>query len=137
MVFKKINLKTILPLQPLEQFVLSALYFIFQKLLIGDGAPLRVIQDTASLLGDGAIPALTLIIRGNQIKGLYPWNYHFVLFGFVVVVGMAVQPLFLPSLRLTPTGGIAGGSWYFYVGFRVWSVPTTMVALAGSSSPPL
>ncbi|KAK4428261.1 protein PIN-LIKES 1 [Sesamum alatum] len=41
-----------------------------RKLLIGDAAPLRVIQDTALLLGDGAIPAVTLIMGGNLIKGL-------------------------------------------------------------------
>ncbi|XP_047334475.1 protein PIN-LIKES 3-like [Impatiens glandulifera] len=39
-------------------------------LLIGDEAPLRVIQDSAFLLGDGAIPTLTLIIGGNLLKGL-------------------------------------------------------------------
>ncbi|XP_024174539.1 protein PIN-LIKES 3 isoform X2 [Rosa chinensis] len=41
-----------------------------RKLMIGDDAPLRVIQDTTYLLGDGAIPALTLIIGGNLLKGL-------------------------------------------------------------------
>ncbi|XP_048332412.2 protein PIN-LIKES 3 isoform X2 [Ziziphus jujuba] len=41
-----------------------------RKSLIGDEAPLRVIQDTASLLGEGAIPTLTLIIGGNLLKGL-------------------------------------------------------------------
>ncbi|KAK3014343.1 hypothetical protein RJ639_008936, partial [Escallonia herrerae] len=41
-----------------------------RKLLIGDAAPLRVIQDSATLLGDGAIPALTLIVGGNLLKGL-------------------------------------------------------------------
>ncbi|KAH7849239.1 hypothetical protein Vadar_015042 [Vaccinium darrowii] len=38
--------------------------------LIGDTAPLRVIQDSASLLGDGAIPAVTLIMGGNLLRGL-------------------------------------------------------------------
>ncbi|PON34276.1 Auxin efflux carrier [Parasponia andersonii] len=41
-----------------------------RKSMIGGSAPLRVIQDSASLLGDGAIPALTLIIGGNLLKGL-------------------------------------------------------------------
>ncbi|KAM7252962.1 hypothetical protein ACFE04_025580 [Oxalis oulophora] len=41
-----------------------------RKILIGDTAPLRVIQDSALFLGDGAIPALTLIIGGNLLKGL-------------------------------------------------------------------
>ncbi|KAG2693026.1 hypothetical protein I3760_08G079800 [Carya illinoinensis] len=41
-----------------------------RKLMIGEGAPLRVIQDSVLLLGDGAIPAVTLIIGGNLLKGL-------------------------------------------------------------------
>ncbi|KAK3029009.1 hypothetical protein RJ639_038212 [Escallonia herrerae] len=41
-----------------------------RNLLIGEAAPLRVIQDSATLLGDGAIPALTLIVGGNLLKGL-------------------------------------------------------------------
>ncbi|GFQ00260.1 cyclin-dependent kinase b2-2 [Phtheirospermum japonicum] len=41
-----------------------------RKLLIGDTAPLRVVQDSALLLGDGAIPAVTLIMGGNLLKGL-------------------------------------------------------------------
>ncbi|KAG8377201.1 hypothetical protein BUALT_Bualt08G0003500 [Buddleja alternifolia] len=41
-----------------------------RKLIIGDAAPLRVIQDTALLIGDGAIPAVTLIMGGNLLKGL-------------------------------------------------------------------
>lgn len=38
--------------------------------MIGDSAPLRVIQDSISLVGDGAIPALTLIVGGNLVRGL-------------------------------------------------------------------
>ncbi|KAL2529778.1 Auxin efflux carrier family protein [Forsythia ovata] len=41
-----------------------------RKLLIGETAPLHVIQDTSLLLGDGAIPAITLIMGGNLLKGL-------------------------------------------------------------------
>ncbi|CAA3004033.1 uncharacterized transporter YBR287W-like isoform X1 [Olea europaea subsp. europaea] len=41
-----------------------------RKLLIGETAPVHVIQDTALLLGDGAIPAVTLVMGGNLLKGL-------------------------------------------------------------------
>ncbi|KAK9149404.1 hypothetical protein Scep_008161 [Stephania cephalantha] len=41
-----------------------------RKLLIGETAPLRVIQDSASLYGEGAIPTITLVVGGNLIKGL-------------------------------------------------------------------
>ncbi|KAM7254910.1 hypothetical protein ACFE04_020151 [Oxalis oulophora] len=38
--------------------------------LIGDKAPLRVIQGYASLLGEAAIPTVTLIVGANLLKGL-------------------------------------------------------------------
>lgn len=41
-----------------------------RKSMIGDAAPLRVIEDSTLLLGDGAIPLLTLIIGANLLKGL-------------------------------------------------------------------
>ncbi|RRT67274.1 hypothetical protein B296_00032854 [Ensete ventricosum] len=43
-----------------------------RKAIIGETAPLRVIQESADLLGydlEGAIPTLTLIMGGNLIKG--------------------------------------------------------------------
>ncbi|XP_057964172.1 protein PIN-LIKES 7 [Malania oleifera] len=41
-----------------------------RKLIIGDTAPLRVIQDSVKLLGDGTIPCITLILGGNLTQGL-------------------------------------------------------------------
>ncbi|CAI9272185.1 unnamed protein product [Lactuca saligna] len=41
-----------------------------RRLLIGTTAPLRVIQDSASLIGDAAIPTMTLILGANLLKGL-------------------------------------------------------------------
>ncbi|KAI3921946.1 hypothetical protein MKX01_005635 [Papaver californicum] len=44
-----------------------------KNLIIGDDAPLRVIQDSVTLLGNGAIPCITLILGGNltQASGCY------------------------------------------------------------------
>ncbi|OAY74350.1 putative transporter C5D6.04 [Ananas comosus] len=41
-----------------------------RKAMIGESAPLRVIQESAAVLGDGAIPTVTLIMGGNLINGL-------------------------------------------------------------------
>ncbi|GMY11064.1 protein PIN-LIKES 7-like [Fagus crenata] len=41
-----------------------------RNLIIGNGAPLRVIQDSIQLLGDGTIPCITLILGGNLTQGL-------------------------------------------------------------------
>ncbi|ONK71054.1 uncharacterized protein A4U43_C04F4230 [Asparagus officinalis] len=41
-----------------------------KSLMIGASAPLRVIQDSTALLGDGSVPCNTLILGGNLTKGL-------------------------------------------------------------------
>ncbi|XP_047049895.1 protein PIN-LIKES 7-like [Lolium rigidum] len=41
-----------------------------KSLLIGDGAPLKVIQDSLELMGNGTIPCITLILGGNLTQGL-------------------------------------------------------------------
>ncbi|KAL6844935.1 hypothetical protein ACP4OV_025594 [Aristida adscensionis] len=41
-----------------------------KSLIIGDGAPLKVIQDSLQLMGDGTIPCITLILGGNLTQGL-------------------------------------------------------------------
>ncbi|KAG6646306.1 protein PIN-LIKES 7 isoform X1 [Carya illinoinensis] len=41
-----------------------------KNLMVGDNAPLRVIQDSIQLLGDGTIPCITLILGGNLTQGL-------------------------------------------------------------------
>ncbi|XP_041020127.1 protein PIN-LIKES 1-like isoform X2 [Juglans microcarpa x Juglans regia] len=41
-----------------------------RKFIIGGTAPLRVILDSASFLGEAAIPTLSLILGGNLLKGL-------------------------------------------------------------------
>ncbi|KAG0448390.1 hypothetical protein HPP92_027854 [Vanilla planifolia] len=38
--------------------------------LVGEGAPLRFVQDSITLLGNGTIPSLILITGGNLIKGI-------------------------------------------------------------------
>ncbi|XP_024040005.1 protein PIN-LIKES 3 [Citrus clementina] len=40
------------------------------NLMIGDAAPLHVVEDSASLLGDATIPTVTLIVGGNLLRGL-------------------------------------------------------------------
>ncbi|XP_019462774.1 PREDICTED: protein PIN-LIKES 3-like [Lupinus angustifolius] len=42
----------------------------FRKLLAVDGAPLLVVQDSIDMLGDAGIPAMTLLVGANLIKGL-------------------------------------------------------------------
>lgn len=72
MILQKMNLKRLFApstIGAIAGFVVGLVPQI-RKLLIGDTAPFHVIQDTALLLGDGAIPAVTLILGGNLLKGL-------------------------------------------------------------------
>ncbi|KAF9689525.1 hypothetical protein SADUNF_Sadunf01G0101000 [Salix dunnii] len=42
----------------------------FRKVLIGDSAPLRAIEDSADMIGKAAIAIMTLIVGANLVKGL-------------------------------------------------------------------
>ncbi|GKV21878.1 hypothetical protein SLEP1_g31814 [Rubroshorea leprosula] len=50
-------------------FIVGAIPWL-KNLIIGNGAPLRVIQDSIKLLGDGTIPCITLILGGNLVQGI-------------------------------------------------------------------
>ncbi|KAK9284497.1 hypothetical protein L1049_023671 [Liquidambar formosana] len=65
-----------------------------RKLMIGDSAPLRVVQDSTSLLGDAAIPTVTLIVGGNLLKGIKGSGIQ----PSLIVGIVAVRYIFLPLL---------------------------------------
>ncbi|MED6131605.1 hypothetical protein PIB30_011206 [Stylosanthes scabra] len=44
-----------------------------RKLFVGENAPLRVVQDSTSMLGDACIPAVTLLVGATLLKG----NNHY------------------------------------------------------------
>ncbi|KAL3514902.1 hypothetical protein ACH5RR_027619 [Cinchona calisaya] len=72
MVARKVNLKALFAPSTSGAIIGFVVGLVpqFRRSIIGDSAPLRVIQDTALLLGDGAIPAVTLIMGGNLLEGL-------------------------------------------------------------------
>ncbi|NP_001280772.1 Protein PIN-LIKES 5 [Malus domestica] len=43
---------------------------VIKNIIIGDDAPLHVIEDSITRLGNGTIPCITLILGGNLIQGL-------------------------------------------------------------------
>ncbi|CAH8294799.1 unnamed protein product [Eruca vesicaria subsp. sativa] len=69
---QKVNLRTIFAPSTIAAMIALVVGLItpIRKLIIGDGAPLGVLQDSVTLVGDGAIPAMTLIIGGNLLKGM-------------------------------------------------------------------
>ncbi|XP_021727616.1 protein PIN-LIKES 3-like [Chenopodium quinoa] len=77
-----------------------------RKLLIGNDAPLHVIEDSAYLLGDAAIPTITLILGANLLLGLKGSIIQ-----FRIVIGIvAIRYILLPLLGiLIIRGAIRGG----------------------------
>uniref|UniRef100_A0A2N9IUB4 Protein PIN-LIKES 3-like n=1 Tax=Fagus sylvatica TaxID=28930 RepID=A0A2N9IUB4_FAGSY len=95
MLFRNINLKAIFAPSTIGAIVGFTVGLIPQirKAMIGESAPLRVIEDSASLLGDGAIPALTLIVGGNLLRGLHGSGIQKSLVVGIVVVRYIALPL--------------------------------------------
>ncbi|KAK9062098.1 hypothetical protein SSX86_019283 [Deinandra increscens subsp. villosa] len=64
-----------------------------KNLVIGDDAPLRVIQDSVTLLGDGTIPCITLILGGNLIQGLKRASIRPVIIITIICVRYVILPM--------------------------------------------
>ncbi|VAI63986.1 unnamed protein product [Triticum turgidum subsp. durum] len=60
---------------------------------IGDGAPLRVVQDSLKLLGDGTIPCVILILGGNLTKGLRKTTMSRWVIAAIVCVRYVILPV--------------------------------------------
>ncbi|KAL5752249.1 hypothetical protein ACOSP7_022435 [Xanthoceras sorbifolium] len=64
-----------------------------RKLLVGDTAPLRVVQDTATLLGEASIPTVSLIVGANLLKGLKRSRLHLLIIIGIVVIRYMILPI--------------------------------------------
>nr|XP_027079271.1 protein PIN-LIKES 3-like isoform X2 [Coffea arabica] len=64
-----------------------------QKLLVGADAPLHVIQDSALLLGEAAVPIIILTVGGNLLKGLRGPGVQLSLILGIIAVRSVVLPL--------------------------------------------
>ncbi|KAL3652331.1 Protein PIN-LIKES 7 [Castilleja foliolosa] len=63
-----------------------------RNLIIGENAPLRVINSSIELLGNGTIPCITLILGGNLTQGLHKEKFNI---GIVIAV-ICVRYIILP-----------------------------------------
>ncbi|CAN1322612.1 Protein PIN-LIKES 1 [Linum perenne] len=64
-----------------------------KNILVGEDAPLRAIQDSAALLGDATIPAMTLLVGANLLRGLKGSGVKKEVILGVVVARYVAQPI--------------------------------------------
>ncbi|KAL2348726.1 hypothetical protein Fmac_002726 [Flemingia macrophylla] len=73
-----------------------------RKLMIGSDAPLHVIEDSVTMLGEAAVPVITLIMGANLLKGLKGASASF----WTIIGIIAVRYIFLPILGILVIKGV-------------------------------
>lgn len=108
-------------------FIFGAVTFL-RKLIVGEGAPLHVIQDSIALLGEGTIPCITLILGGNLIQGLRSSRMK----SSIIVAVLCVRYMILPAIGLSLVkaaarlGFLPSEPLYQYVLMIQYTVPPAM-----------
>ncbi|OAY57706.1 protein PIN-LIKES 3 [Manihot esculenta] len=95
MISEKLNLKSLFAPSTsgaVVGFVIGVIPQI-RTLFIGASAPLRVVEDSAFLVGNAAIPVTTLIVGGNLLKGLKGSGIRFTLIVGILAVRFVLLPL--------------------------------------------
>ncbi|XP_062029184.1 protein PIN-LIKES 3-like isoform X1 [Rosa rugosa] len=130
MVNEKLNLKTVFSPSTIAVIIGFAVGIIspIRNLLIGDDAPLAVIDDTTSLLGDAAIPLLTLIIGGNLVKGLRVGGIQKSILIGILIVKYVAAPLtgILIVKGAVKFGFVSNDPLYLFVLLLQFAVPPAM-----------
>ncbi|XP_059288501.1 protein PIN-LIKES 5-like [Lycium ferocissimum] len=99
-----------------------------KNLIIGSNAPLRVIQDSVKLLGDGTIPCITLILGGNLTQGLRKAKVKPMIIIAVVCVRYIFSPLvgILVLKAAGKLGFLAADPLYKFVLMIQYTLPPAM-----------
>ncbi|XP_023767413.1 protein PIN-LIKES 3 isoform X3 [Lactuca sativa] len=128
---KAVNLKDILAPSTTAAIIGLIVGMIgpLRRLLIGTTAPLHVIQDSASLIGDAAIPTMTLILGANLLRGLKGSSRVSLPIVFGIV---AVRLVLLPIIGIFIVKGaiylglVHADPLYVYVLLLQFAVPPSM-----------
>ncbi|KAM0942497.1 putative membrane transport protein [Dioscorea sansibarensis] len=64
-----------------------------KTVMIGETAPLRAIQESATLLGNGTIPSLILIMGGNLVKGMNSSGVQVSIIVGIIIIRYLALPL--------------------------------------------
>ncbi|KAL2457664.1 Auxin efflux carrier family protein [Forsythia ovata] len=99
-----------------------------KNLIIGDSAPLRFIQDSVQLLGNGTIPCMTLILGGNLTQGLRKAGLK----PLVILAVVCVRYVILPGVGIgvikaaARFGFLAADPLYHFVLMIQFTLPPAM-----------
>ncbi|XP_031269255.1 protein PIN-LIKES 7-like [Pistacia vera] len=108
-------------------FIFGAVTWL-RNLIIGDGAPLRVFQDSIKIIGDGTIPCITLILGGNLIQGLKSSTLK----PLVIIAVVCVRYIVLPMIGIwivkgaSTLGFLPSDPLYHYVLMIQFTLPPAM-----------
>lgn len=125
----KINLRVLLT-PPTIATIIGLLIGIspLHKVMVGDTAPLRVIQNSIILLGEAAIPSMTLVMGANLLKGIKRSGVGvWLLLGVIVVRFIALPLLGILVIKAARYFGMVGSDpLYHFVLLLQYSVPPAM-----------
>lgn len=98
------------------------------KVMVGDTAPLRVIESSIVLLGEAAIPSMTLIMGANLLKGIKRSGVGlWLVVGIIVVRFIALPLLGVVVIKAAQKFGMVGSDpLYHFVLLLQYSVPPAM-----------
>uniref|UniRef100_A0A5B6ZI90 Auxin efflux carrier family protein n=1 Tax=Davidia involucrata TaxID=16924 RepID=A0A5B6ZI90_DAVIN len=127
---EKINLKMLFAPSTIATIVGLFIGIVspIRKIMIGDSAPLLVIYSSASLLGEAAIPSMTLIVGANLNKGLKRSGVSlWVIVGVQVVRYIALPLLGIVVVKAAHHFGMVGSdSLYQFVLLLQYALPSAM-----------
>ncbi|XP_074584086.1 protein PIN-LIKES 5-like [Curcuma longa] len=108
-------------------FIVGAVPWL-KSLLVGSSAPLKVVQDSIKLLGDGTIPCITLILGGNLTRGIRKSSIK----PMVIFAIVCVRYVILPFIGIAvvqaayEVGFVTYDPLYRYVLMIQFTVPPAM-----------
>nr|XP_004231634.1 protein PIN-LIKES 3-like [Solanum lycopersicum] len=108
--------------------ILIGVSSLLRNLMIGNEAPLHVIDSSASMLGEAAIPAMTLIVGANLLKGLKKSEVGvWIVIGIQVIRYIALPLSGICVVKVARHFGLVGSdSLYQFVLLLQYALPSAM-----------
>ncbi|KAL3527329.1 hypothetical protein ACH5RR_011985 [Cinchona calisaya] len=99
-----------------------------RKVMVGDSAPLRVIESSVLLLGDAAITSMTMIMGANLLKGMKRLGVNvWLILGIIIIRFIALPVLGVVVIKAARSFGMVGSDpLYHFVLLLQYSVPPAM-----------